>query len=182
MTDSSAIYSDDLREYFYSAPSDKVAVDTLEFRHPAFVDGDGNPVAVRVVNDSGADFVGTLEDGAPMNGGQPVTFVAAPFDITLPESNGPGLPSCQIAVDNVGRVLMDQIEAAVQLPHAVEVTYRQFLVDAPEEPGVVIDGMTLKNINVAALRITGTAGFEDDLNVPFGRKRYTPGEYPGLVR
>lgn len=176
-------YSDDLKEYFYSAPKSRVAVDTLEFRHPAFVADDGvTPAAARFVNDYSEDFVGTLEADAPINASQAVTYKAARFDITLPESNSPGLPSAQIGVDNIGRLLMDNLELAVQQPDPIEVTYRQFLVDTPEAPGTVMDGMTVGKVNVTPQRATATAGFEDDLNTPFGRAKYTPEGYPGLVR
>lgn len=184
MTDRSAPYSNSLKEFYYSAPPDRVALDTLEFRHPAFMAEDGvTPVAVRVVNaNEDEDFTATLEADAPMDAGETVTFIAARFDITLPESNSPGLPSAQVAIDNVGQVILEQIERAVSSPHTVEITYRQYLADEPDEPGVVIDGMSIGRITVSPLRITATAGFEDDLNTPFGRKKYTPEEYPGLVR
>jgi len=180
-------YSDNLREFIFSNQPGLVVLDTLEFNHPAFLDGDNQPTAARVVNDAD-DFYGQLEANAPMNGGEVVKFLAARFELTLPESNGPGLPSCQIAVDNIGRLLMDPIERAVQVPAPIMITYRHWLAskDAPiEEPGelgVVIDGMSLRRVNASELRITGTAGFEDDLNTPFPRKNYTREEYPGLVR
>lgn len=184
MTNPAAPYTDDLREFYFSNQSDKVALDTLEFRHPAFVDADNNPIAVRVINESDpyAGFTGTLEADAPMNPGAVVDFTPARFELALPESNSPGLPSCSIAVDNVGSVLMGPIDAAAGIPAPIEVIYRQYLADDPSAPGVVIDGLTIRTINAAALRVTATAGFEDDLNTPFPRKNYTREEYPGLVR
>jgi hypothetical protein len=177
MSGPGAGYTDDLREFYFSNPADAVAVDTLEFRHQAF------DQPARVCNDqAGEDFVGTLEESAPANAGEAVTFTAARFEVTLPESNSPGLPTCQISVENVGRVLMDPINQAVQVPSPISVTYRQFLADDPSEPGIVFDGLTIRSINASALRVTAQAGFEDDLNTPFGRKKYTPQEYPGLVR
>lgn len=179
-------YSDDLREYIFSDTPELIALDTLELRHPAFVGEDGvTPAAARVVNDND-DLLVTLENNAPMNAGEEVTFQKCRFEITLPESNSPGLPSCQVSVENVGQLLMDPIERAVKIPKPVEVTYRQVLApkDAslPGEIGATFDGMTLRRINATALRITGTAGFEDDLNTPFGREKVTPQEFPGLVR
>lgn len=175
--------TDDMREYYYSAPKDRVVLDTLELRHPAFVADDGvTPAAARVVNDDVEDdFLATLEADAPMNGGEQVTFKATRFDVTLPESNSPGLPSCQIGVCNIGRLLMDNIQLAVSQPEPVRLTYRQFLVDDPSAPGVVIDGLTIGRINVTPQRVTATAGFENDLNAPFPKKNYTGKEYPGLV-
>jgi hypothetical protein len=187
MSDPGSPYSDDLREFMYSNTPDLVALDTIELRHPAFVAEDGvTPAAARIVND-GDDLVVTLPDDAPMNAGEEVTFTRCRFDLTLPESNGPGLPSCQLGVENIGEELMAPIEAAVTVPKPIQITYRQVLCPkddaaAPGEIGVEIDGMTLRRVNATALRVTGTAGFEDDLNTPFPRKKYTPQEYPGLVR
>ncbi|HWB96055.1 MAG TPA: hypothetical protein VG672_05120, partial [Bryobacteraceae bacterium] len=89
MTDIAQPYSDDLREFYFSNPQEKVSIQTIEFRHSSFVDADGNPAAARFCNadQPGDDFQGTLEDSAPLNAGETVTFVAARFDITLPESN-----------------------------------------------------------------------------------------------
>ncbi|HWC63358.1 MAG TPA: DUF1833 family protein, partial [Rhizomicrobium sp.] len=69
-----------------------------------------------------------------------------------------------------------------QVPEPIQVTFREYLADAPEAPGVVIDGLTIGKINATPLRVTATASFEDDLNTPFPRKNYTPEEFPGLVR
>ena len=38
-----------IREAYASCPSDRVVLHTVELRHPAFVDDNGNPTAVRVV-------------------------------------------------------------------------------------------------------------------------------------
>jgi hypothetical protein len=186
-SDPGAPYSDDLREFFFSNGPDVIALDTFELRHPAFVAEDGvTPAAARIVNDPNPLTV-TLPDDAPMNAGEAVTFTECRVEVTLPESNSPGTPSCQVAIENVGQVLMDPIERAVAVPKPIEVTYRQVLVPsddltAPGEIGVEIDGMTLRQVNATALRVTGTAGFDDDLNTPFPRKKYTPQEYGGLVR
>lgn len=179
-------YSDDLREFIFSNQDDVIALDTLEFDHPAMEDDEGNHLPARVVNDPN-DFYGVLEDDARANAGEKVLFQRSAFEVTLPESSGPGLPSCQIGVDNVGRALMKPIEQAVQFPAPIWVTYRQWLadkndMDAPGELGTVIDGMTLRRVNASELRVTGTAGYEDDLNTPFPRKTYTREEFPGLVR
>jgi hypothetical protein len=187
MSDPGSPYSNDLREFIFSNGPDVIALDTIELRHPAFVGEDGVTLAAaRVVNDSDPLKV-TLEADAPMNAGEQVIFTECRFEMTLPESNSPGTPTCQIAVENVGQKLMDPIEQAVTMPKAIEITYREVLVPsdddtAPGEIGVVIDGLTLRRANVTPLRVTGTAGFDDDLNVPFPRKPYTAQEYGGLVR
>ena len=46
------LLSQALREAYASAPSDVVILHTLELRHPAFVDDDGQSIAIRVVRDN----------------------------------------------------------------------------------------------------------------------------------
>jgi hypothetical protein len=174
-------HSDNLREHYASNPRGTFAIDTLELRHPGFLGEDGvTPAAVRLANDPDP-LIATLEDDAPMNAGEEVTFDKGEFEITLPESSA-SIPTMQIAAQNVGRSLMKPIAAAAAIPEPVVGTYRQYLADDPSAPGVVIDGFTIRKVNATPLRVTAQAGFEDDLNVPFGREKYTPEEYPGLVR
>ena len=47
-----------IREAYAAAPSDVVILHTLELRHPAFVNDDESPTAIRVVRDHR-----DLEDG-----------------------------------------------------------------------------------------------------------------------
>src|SRR5574344_1669773 len=84
MTDNTL--SEALKEAYASAPSDVILLHTLELRHPAFVDGDGNPTAIRVVRDH-KNLICTLEDTAPLQGGQEVEFQAMAFDLELPPVN-----------------------------------------------------------------------------------------------
>lgn len=53
-----------LMEAYASCPSDDVTLHTIELRHPAFDDGAGNNVAIRVVRDH-VDLTATLEVDAP---------------------------------------------------------------------------------------------------------------------
>jgi len=67
-----------LAEAYAAAPSDVVVLHTLELRHPAFRDDNGNPTAIRVVRDH-ADLVARLEASAPLNPVEMVTFTALAF-------------------------------------------------------------------------------------------------------
>ncbi|MGA7673553.1 MAG: DUF1833 family protein [Rhizomicrobium sp.] len=181
MSDPTSPFSDDLREYYYSAPPDVVALDTFEFRHPAFLNEAGAIVAIRVVNDPN-ELIATLEANAPMNGGESVTFSASAFEVTLPESSSPGLPTCDIQVTNVSRLLTPWLKKATQSPAPVQITYRQYLADDRSAPGFVLDGLTIRKATANYLRVIATAGYEDFLNMPFPRTIYTTSEFTGLVR
>ena len=122
-----ADYSQALKEAYASAPVDQVILDTLEIRHPAFVDDQGNPAAARIVRGYENIFA-TLEADAPMNPGQQVEFIAVPFDFTLPGFEEGRVPELSITLDNVGRELQGWLEAAASSPQVMEATYRPYLV------------------------------------------------------
>ena len=71
-----------IAEAYASAPSDIVILHTLELRHPDFTDGEGQPIAVRLVRDH-QDLSAKLEDTAPLNPDEYVPFIAMGFDCLL---------------------------------------------------------------------------------------------------
>ena len=78
MTDNTL--SEALKEAYASAPSETVLLHTLELRHPAFVDDNGNPTAIRIVRDN-KNYICRLEDTAPLNPGEEVEFQALPLTL-----------------------------------------------------------------------------------------------------
>lgn len=177
----SELYSDDLREYLFSAEPEIAALVTIEFRNPLFLDEDDANVAVRIVNRA-ADFEATLEDGAPMNGGETVRFQAAGFDFTPPESSDQGLPTTTLTVGGVGAELVPYLDKAADSTDVLALTIRIFLSDDPDAPHFILDGLTGKSVDVGVFDVAMTAGFEDFLNAPFGKAIYTTRDYPGLDR
>lgn len=182
MSEAGSPYSDDLREYYFSNPAGAVVLDTLEFRHPAFLAQDGvTNVAVRFVNDPD-DLIATLEAGAPMDAGAQVTFLAGAFEAVLTESADNGIPSAQLIVDNVTLQLMPWMKAATASFDPIEITYRQFLVTDLTKPALIWGGLTVQDAEAGIQRVTATIGYEDDLNKPFPKISYTTGEFAGLAR
>ncbi|MDF3837157.1 DUF1833 family protein [Cupriavidus basilensis] len=170
-----------LAEAYASAPADDVIVDTLEIRHPSFVDDNG-PTAIRICRDR-VDFQARLEPSAPMHPGALVTFLACPFDFTLPGIEEGRVPQLQIKVDNVDREITAAIESAYQQHAPIEVTYRPYLVSdtsGPQmDPPVT---MVLTHIVVNVFVITGTATLNDVHNWPFPNRTYSATSFPGLTR
>ena len=116
-------YSEALAAAYASAPTDEVILDTLEFRHPAFLDN-GTPFGIRVVNDH-SDLTATLEADAPLNPGASVLFYGVYFTFTRPsESDSGSVPEVEITVDNVARHLMQYLDAAKESRVPIEVTWR----------------------------------------------------------
>jgi hypothetical protein len=174
--------SEALKEAYASNPVGQVIIETLEFRHPSFIDDNGNPAALRVVRDYQAVFVG-LEATAPLQPGETVEFMAFAFDITLPGFEENQTPQLSITIDNVGRELITQLEAATSSQQPIEVTYRPYLLSdlsGPQmDPPIT---MTVTNAVADVFQIQMDATLDDVSNQPFPRRQYTPQDFPGLVR
>lgn len=171
-----------IKEAYASAPIDEVILDTLELRHPSFVDDLGNPTAVRVVCGY-ENYSLTLEPNAPLQGGQTVEFIGCPFGFTLPEVGETSVPQLQIRIQNVSREVTKYLELASVSTVAIGVTYRPYLASDPSGPQMDPPYyMTLSKVVADVFQITGTATINDVHNWPFPAEKYTPERFPGLVR
>jgi hypothetical protein len=169
-------YEAALAEAMASADLEEVILDTLELRHPAFT------APARVVR-AYQNYHLTLESGAPSQPGQAVEFQACPFEFELPPFEEGTIPTLKITISNVSRELTAQLEAALQEPRPIEVTYRPYLESDPSGPQMDPPfHMTLTKVTVDTFSVTGTASLEDVHNWPFPSKKYTPSRFPGLVR
>lgn len=156
-------------------PVEQVILHTIELRHPAFT------APIRVVRDHKA-IEARLEPSAE-EGAVVVEFTPFAFDFKPPEQTSNGLPQCVIEIDNVSRVLVDQIDAAVMDGRTVQVIYRAYLddrlLDGPDtDPPLV---MSLSSIYADPMRIRATAGFPDLLNRMFPATDYDMERFPGLL-
>lgn len=171
-----------LREAYASAPVDAVIYDTLELRHPSFVDDQGNASAIRVVCGF-ENLTATLEADAPLDQGEAVTFIACAFDFVLPEIRESQMPELTITIDNVSREIVRNIELAQTVLTPVSCTYRPFLstdLSSPQmDPPL---HMTLRNVTCDVYRVQAKASFFDLLNRSFPNEVYTRARFPGLVR
>jgi hypothetical protein len=174
-------YTDEAREYMFSPAGEDTLLDTIEIRHPAFIQDD-QLIAIRFVNGAACDIMATLEAGAPMNAGEAVKFVNTRFDLVVPDSPQQGLAQCDIAVANVMAELTPWLALAVSQPYPVQLSLRQFLADDLTEPCFVMHGLTFSNATANIKRVTGTATMEDLLNFSAPRECYTVTNSPGLNR
>ncbi len=199
-----------IREAYASAPSDTVILHTLELRHPAFVDDDGDPTAVRVVRNfadaerwrdlGGAEaravldalptdardrvgLVARLEADAPRDAGRMVPFVALAFDLELPPVDTAPVPEIAVTLDNVGREIVRHLDAAATSLERIEVTYRPYLstdIEGPQMDPPIT--LTLTEVEVDVFRATGRARMLDIGNRAFPAETYTATRFPGLTR
>lgn len=177
-----ADYAQALKEAYASVPAEQVILDTLELRHPAFVDDEGRPAAARIVRGF-ENLFATLEADAPMDPGRTVEFVAMPFDFKLPGFEEGRVPELGITLDNIGRELQGWLEAASSSPQVLEATYRPYLVS--DLSGPQMDPpihMLVTEVSSDVFQIRLKASMDDVNNWAFPHRVYQPSEFPGLVR
>ncbi|NUW66963.1 DUF1833 family protein [Vibrio coralliilyticus] len=132
----------------------------IELNHPSF------DAPARLV----ADVVDLVHQGH--------RYTAIPVEVTLPDDAQGKLPQAQLRLDNVGRVLTDEIEAARGLEGGT-CTLLQVLRTHPDHVEWGMD-MDILSVSLDAQRVTARLGFEDLLNLPAVTIAFTPEYAPGL--
>ena len=168
---------DAIKEAYSVAPTNMIIHHTLEFYHPSFDDQ-----VIRVVEGFG-ELVATLESGAPRNEGEQVTFQPYPFRVTLPPVFEKAAPELSIAIDNVSREILVQIEKAATSLDSIELIYRPYVntdLSTPQMNPPIKLNVVGCTANIST--ITATCRFHDLANVSFPTNVYTSREFPGLIR
>lgn len=163
--------SQQLKEIYASAPTTARYIETLTFSHSLF------PASYYVTNDNRAwDF--RLETG------QVVKFQVMPFRIVLPKLDNNGNQDMALTLANIGRDLVDPLEAAIANPaEPIRCTYRVY-VDQEFTAPQNTPPMTLIITGVAVTKetVSATATRSDVLNRAFPHNFYTYQLFPGLRR
>lgn len=170
--------SDAIKEAYATAPTDTVIVETIEWLHPSFVDGSGNPASYRIAVNQ-PDCTCTLEGDAPMDGGDPVLFTGMAVEYSKPEITPEMDVRSSIVVDNVGGFLLDGIERAADDGSPVTQIYREFLWPALDTVHRKIT-MTLQDVVLDNYRVKGTLVFRGMASRKFGIP-YTLEKFPGIA-
>ena len=71
-----------------------------------------------------SDLTARLEDGAPLDAGETVRFVALAFELELPPVDAAPVPEIAVTLDNVSREIVRHLDAAATSLERIEVTYR----------------------------------------------------------
>jgi hypothetical protein len=165
-----------------SVPSDVEFYYTLEFRHPAFVEGSpAEQIAIRIVTEVWDDLILTIEDGNPIGGGYPALFKAIPFRADPPVFEEGKMPETTITIDNCGRELIPHLEEAVKIKADLICVYREYRSDDTSEPCYGPVEFVMRNVRVSGTSVSGTARLDDLANSKFPRRVYTITEFPGLI-
>lgn len=189
------MWEEALQEAYAAAPAGEVILETLELRHPTFVDENDVLRPIRLVRDYGSlleedsGFLGddvyghilTLEANAPANPSTAVTFYSVMFDLKLPEQNEATIAGLQLTIDNATKIVSKYLDQAVSIRAPVEVTYREYLASDPSAPQLVIGNLTVRSFKSTPFSVSGTAEFADLINKKFPNKVYRPEDFPGLA-
>lgn len=132
----------------------------LEISHP------GLTTPIRVVNDL-QDLVSNA-----------LTYTALPFRARLPDDLEQGLPRAELSVDNIGKELVQWLEASGG-GQGASCRMMQVMRSAPNviEFEITLD---LTNLHMSATEVSGTLGFENLLDRPACTWVYKPEVAPGL--
>ena len=161
---------DDLARIYASAPTDDSYIETIELAHPLFSQ-------TWYLTTEPYAFAGSLEDGTA------VSFEPFPFSVQLPGQSGQGQQDLVLAVDNVDRSILDELERANADPtQLITATYRVFTRSDPAAPALVLPALAIADVAATATQISGTASRTDVLNRPFPASIYTVEQFPGLDR
>lgn len=106
------------------------------------------------------------------------TYMAFPFDLTIPDDTADEIARVQLTIDNVDRRI---VEAVRQIDTPAIFTLS---VIRAAEPNVAVAGpyrCTLRNVGYTALSVTGDLHpFEDIQAEIFPQHSFDPANFPGL--
>lgn len=159
-----------LKAVYASAPTTSRYIDTLTFTHSLFsktyyITSDNQPWSF------------LLESG------QLVTFQPVPFKVALPTSDGGGQQDLSLTIANVGRDLVDPIEAAIEKPsEPIRCTYRVYLDTSSSTPQNTPIVLALTGVQINRETVSATATRADVLTKAFPANFYTVTQFPGLRR
>ena len=160
-----------LKEIYASAPATQRYIETLAFTHSLF----SQPYYV--TNDNRAwNFL--------LESGQSVTFNPMPFRVVLPTLDGQGQQDMAVTLANIGRDLVDPLEAAIAAPsEPIKCTYRVYLDTENTSPqNTPALALIITGVNVTAEAVSATATRTDVLSRAFPYNFYTYTTFPGLRR
>ena len=103
------------------------------------------------------------------------TYIGFPFAIDLPRQSGEGR-AAQLSIDNTDREIVRLLR---ELDAAPDVLIEIVLAESPDTVEFQLPGLTLRNIEWTAARVTGDLVFEDVLGEP-ACDTMTPSRFAGM--
>lgn len=141
----------------------------LTISHPDWTDDvrvSSDPTQILPVN---GPLRGTISNGDE--------YIFVPFTINLPAQDDTGIAKATIVVDNTDRRIVDQIRSASS---AVTVGIQIVLASNPDVVEVSYADFKMERATYDALIVTGEISVEYFDLEPYGSKRFTPSDFPGM--
>lgn len=153
-------YSPEFKVNINATSASESPLHLIEINSPAFTD------PVRIVSDT----VDVTSNGD--------LYTAIPIDVVLPDDTHDKAPQAKLMVDNIGKLLTDEIEKSRGLEFGT-CKISQILRSNPDhiEWSAIMDIM---DVNMDRTKITVTLGYIDMLNKPGITVKHTPEHSPGL--
>ena len=148
---SNTALSEAIKEAYASCPSDIFIYHTLEIKHSDFVDDDGNPTTIRLVQ-------GFKNITAKLENGEKVEFLAMCFDLELPPVDTSAVPEISIEIDNVSREIIKHLDNAASSQHKTELIYRPYLSTDLDTPQMV------PPVSLTVTEVSGAGNMKLDKN------------------
>jgi hypothetical protein len=169
-------FSEALAEAAAIAPLRRVILSTFELHHSSLTE------PIYIVNDY-ESLAATIEDGAPRNANEEVTFLACPVEVDRPEeSDQAATPEVTISVANVSGIWSEALRAARGSSDLWSITERVYASDDLSSPAVLPPTtLTVTRTTLTGSMATLTASFGDSVNRSVPRITFTITNYPGLT-
>jgi hypothetical protein len=105
------------------------------------------------------------------------TYLAYPFQPTLPDDPEEGATKGRIIVDNVRREIVAWIRGLSSSP---KVTIQIVMASTPDEVEAEFPNFELTNVHYDALTVQGDLSIESFMGEPYPGDTFTPSKFPGL--
>ncbi len=105
------------------------------------------------------------------------TYMAYPFNLTLPVDDGETTREVSLSLDAVSGILIEEMRK-VQTP--ISVIIEMVVASNPDIVQIEISGLQLKQIQYNTRQITGRLQLDDFLATSLDSDKYTPTIFPGL--
>jgi len=129
------------------------------------IDHEDLDTAIRVVNNYG---------NITSNGR---LYIGYPFSITIPDESDDSIPSVNLTIDNIDRVIVEAIRTCTSAP-SVEISV--ILASAPDTIEAGPFPMMLRNATYDSMTVTAVIKADDILNEPYPGVIITPQNFPAL--
>lgn len=163
---------DELKEYYASAPTNKLMWETLSFSHPSFYQ-------YWHLTTCPEEFTAEVETGNSL------TFIPGPISISQPDKTSEGRHDMAVGIAVIPEVISEVVRASTEADKPINLVYRQFLQEF-ETITQAGDPITLElnglSVDVFNNTITGIAAFPDLVRKPFPSEVYRINTFPGLDR